>query len=84
MAEEDIALAAGAISWRLSPRVTGGRAPVADVIVALEARVGRPWVNFRTLRSGPDGVFEMLYRFTRTGRPTDLPLPGADRLAEGQ
>ena len=49
-------------------RVTGGGEPVADVIVALEARVGRRWVNFRTLRSGPDGIFQTLYRFTRTRR----------------
>lgn len=49
-------------------RVTGGGQPVPDVIVALEARVGRRWVNFRTLRSGPEGVFQTLYRFTRTRR----------------
>ena len=49
-------------------RVTGGGEPVPDVIVALEARVGRRWVNFRTLRSGPEGIFETLYRFTRTYR----------------
>ena len=49
-------------------RVTGGGEPVPDVIVALEARVGRRWVNFRTLRSGPAGIFETLYRFTRTYR----------------
>ena len=49
-------------------RVTGGGEPVGDVIVALEAKVGRRWVSFRTLRSGPDGVFQTLYRFTRTRR----------------
>ena len=49
-------------------RVTGGGEPVPDLIVALEARVGRRWVNFRTLRSGSAGIFETLYRFTRTYR----------------
>jgi hypothetical protein len=49
-------------------RVSAGEAPVARVLVALQARVGRKWVTFRTVRTDERGLFGARYRFTRTFR----------------
>lgn len=55
-------------SVAFSGTVTAGTQPFNDVIIALQAKVGRKWVTFRHVRTGGTGVFGARYRFTRTFR----------------
>jgi len=51
-------------------RVVDGGVPSANVLVALQARVGRRWVTFAVVRTDRFGNYTSRYRFTRTRRST--------------
>ena len=48
--------------------VSGEQGPMNRLLVALQAKVGRKWVTFRTVRTDERGIFGARYRFTRTFR----------------
>ncbi len=78
-AQREVALLVpAASSIRVTPRRTRNgrtvrfrgrlRAPAADKLVELQARVRGRWRTFRTMRSGPNGVWKARYRFEATCR----------------
>jgi hypothetical protein len=48
--------------------VSDEQGPVNRVLVTLQAKVGRKWVTFRTVRTDERGIYGARYRFTRTFR----------------
>lgn len=53
-------------SVRFSGRLAGGEVPRTGKVVELQARVGRKWVTFRTVRTTPAGAWRANYRFRST------------------
>jgi hypothetical protein len=45
-----------------------------QVVIVLQAKVGKGWLAFHRYRTRNDGHFELAYRFNRTTRPTNYEM----------
>jgi hypothetical protein len=54
-----------------------------QVVIVLQAKVGKGWLAFHRYRTRNDGHFELAYRFNRTTRPTNYEMRAQVRETTG-